>query len=252
MHAVDARALLDTGSDIHGKAWPVVFEGLGDYALSASVYAQIPFLLVFGDTESAVRLRSVFFSLFGMLAACWWWKDRQGSQGAWIPGVVFSLAPMWFLHSRTGFEYIQAASLYLIFFILYSSALQKYPRLMTPAAVAAVACFYSYTPARGWIGLAAVLCTLPNLRFHLQHWKTSLIAGTLGVLLALPYILFHFSNPTLANKRLYAVGFGSFILKTAVKVGWNVAEAQKHLMIFNFWHATNRSVMVSTKGQGVQ
>ena len=66
---VDAKAILEHGRDRFGAHWPVFFQGLGDYALSLSVYWAMPFVHVLGLSENAVRIATGAASFIGVLSA---------------------------------------------------------------------------------------------------------------------------------------------------------------------------------------
>ena len=211
INGLDADYLIKTGRDSAGVAWPVVFRGLGEYALSATVYFQIPFNYAFGMNEESVRLRTVCTSLFGIGIIAyfmWIWGYRHY---AWVPFFVFSVSPHWYLHSRTGFEYITAAVFYVSFFCVYMHALREgKSKWLLLAAVAAAVCFYSYTPARGWIAGSVLLLVLANWRFHWEHKGASFSAVGVGLIMMVPFLKFAFNHPGEAQKRLNAIGFYEF------------------------------------------
>lgn len=208
---LDANSLITTGADIHGARWPIFFEGFGDYALSLTVYLQIPFNIIFGMNEFSVRLRTAIISLLGItfFSAILW---RNGLRTvAWLPFLLFSVSPVWFLHSRTGFEYVVASVFYLSFMFAYLLALHKEDGAwLIAGSIAASLCFYSYTPARGWVIVAAALLAVVNIRFHLKHMRASVGALCLGLALLSPFIYAFFVHPEIVTKRFQAVGGGEF------------------------------------------
>jgi len=63
----NAYSILKTGRDEYGELLPIIFKSFGDFKPGLYVYLTVPFVAIFGLTESAVRLPS---SLAGV-AAVW-------------------------------------------------------------------------------------------------------------------------------------------------------------------------------------
>lgn len=209
VHAVDAERIMQTGRDIHNERYPLFFRGLGDFALSLSVYLQIPFIKLLGVNEFAVRIRTATFSFLGVLSVFFFINIFISKRWAWLSFIFFGLSPIWLLHSRTGFEYIVAATFYLLFLTFYTLTFSSPTKswFLIPASISAAACFYSYTPARGWILSSLSLLFFINIFAHLKY-KKRLLFGIISVLFLLsPYIYFHYNNPQYATKRLKALGF---------------------------------------------
>jgi 4-amino-4-deoxy-L-arabinose transferase-like glycosyltransferase len=233
---LDAECLIKTGHDSAGVAWPVVFRGLGEYALSATVYFQIPFNYVLGMNEESVRLRTVSTSLFGLGAvACFMWIWGY-SRYAWIPFFVFSISPFWYLHSRTGFEYVAAAVFYIVFLCSYIHAVgDGKTKWLLAAAFFAGVCFYCYTPARGWIVCAVLLLGLVNWRYHWSNRRMCAAAIGLGLVVLCPFIVFSISDPDAAQRRLNAVGFGEFKALNTYNKFVHVAEGYMAVLDPRYW-----------------
>ncbi len=203
IHGLEADALIHTGKDIAGESFPVVFRGFGEYALALTVYLQTPFTFLFGTSEFAVRVRTALLSLVGVWGAGLLLGPRHTLLSGPFTWLVFGICPIWLLHSRTGFEYIPAASFYLAFLGLYARALDcGGVSRSVGAAVLACCTFYSYSPARGWTAASVTLLLLVNLRRHAQQWKHSALYLLTFALLMAPYLVFHAKNPVGAMQRL--------------------------------------------------
>ena len=63
----------------------------------------------------------------------------------WIGVLLMALAPAWFLHSRTGFETIIAASFYGCFLLCYMLYRTRSPRYLYAAILFGAATFYTYS-----------------------------------------------------------------------------------------------------------
>ena len=169
MLGVDAYALLTTGADYTGASWPFFFYGLGFYSHAISVYFNIPFIALFGLSEFSVRLTTATISVLGVVAIYVLLRYVYKLRSAWMTFVLFAITPLWFLHSRTGFEYIMAASFFLAFGLFYILAFSRHWLFVIPAAICAAATFYAHTTGRGWVAISLILLFLFNLPEHIKH-----------------------------------------------------------------------------------
>jgi hypothetical protein len=159
-----------------------------------------------------------------------------GVRPAWATFAVFAATPYWYLHSRTGFEYVVATSFFLAFALFYLLALRERAAWAIPAAISAAAAFYSYTPARGWIAVGLTLLGLFNLPEHLRRWRASVGAlALLGVLLA-PALYVQWNRPDVAMRRLEALGFQEFRQKPLVRQVREVAANYAAGLDPRFWY----------------
>jgi len=55
-NAYDAYSILKTGKDQYGNFIPLRFKSFGDYKLPLLTYLAIPFIKVFGLTETGIRM----------------------------------------------------------------------------------------------------------------------------------------------------------------------------------------------------
>lgn len=203
---VDAANILSRGTDMNGNSWPLFFQGLGDYALSLTVYVQTLFDLVLGQSEWSIRVRSAVFSLMGALSFYLLLQRVFGLSRAWLAVFICAVSPVWLVHSRTGFEYITAGAFYLMFICFYFLGHKEHPKWWYAASIAAALCFYSYTPARGWIMSALVVLGMLNLGSHIKQFKSTAIAGVILFVIMIPYLVLHWTHPEITMKRLAALG----------------------------------------------
>src|SRR5258708_37646482 len=59
----NAYKLATTGADEYNVPFPIFFRSFGDYRLPIPIYANIPFVALFGLQEISVRLTAVIFGL---------------------------------------------------------------------------------------------------------------------------------------------------------------------------------------------
>lgn len=207
---VDAYSLLTTGRDLAGEAFPVYFRGLGEYAQSLAVYLQIPATALFGLSEFSVRLTTATISLFGTFCAYALLRKVFAIETAWLVFPIFAFSPLWFIHSRTGFEYVSAASFFLGFGLFYTLAFTRSSWWILPAAMCGAATFFAYNPGRGWILASLGLLLLVNFPEHRRQWKSTLPGIVLFVILLCPYIYFHLKFPEQAMSRFNVLNFAGF------------------------------------------
>ena len=63
-NAYDAYSILKTGKDQYGNFMPLRFKSFGDYKLPLLTYLAIPFIKIFGLTETGIRMVNFPFVLF--------------------------------------------------------------------------------------------------------------------------------------------------------------------------------------------
>jgi len=59
--AYDAYSILKTGKDQYGNFLPLRFKSFGDYKLPLSTYITVPFIMIFGLTETGIRMVNLPF-----------------------------------------------------------------------------------------------------------------------------------------------------------------------------------------------
>ncbi len=211
IHGVEAWSILKTGRDTRGIWLPLYPQGLGQWQLSFSVYAQIPFLMFFGLSEFAVRFRNIFFAVLALAAVLdllrlWGWSRGRG-----LVPLLFLIAPFWFLHARTGFEAPLAGYCLFGFLWAYARWLKGERIFGFVAPIFLMLAFYSYLPARGWVALGGVFIALCNARTHLRLWRSSLWAALVVLVLLAPLVFFSIRAPRAAAARLQDIGLDNFL-----------------------------------------
>jgi hypothetical protein len=63
-NAYDAYSILKTGKDQYGNFMPLRFKSFGDYKLPLLTYLAVPFIKIFGLTETGIRMVNFPFVLF--------------------------------------------------------------------------------------------------------------------------------------------------------------------------------------------
>jgi hypothetical protein len=177
-----------------GEFFPTFFENGGKYNLGVSVYAQIIPLILFGRSIFVTRLVTVFFASLAAVALGLILRDNFKLKSWWVGALVFSMTPVWFLHSRTAFETALAVSFYTLFlhfYLLYRFCGRKH--LFISIVFGALA-FYSYSPMQAVVLITGLFLLFLDGPYHLRGKWYFLGGGGLLVLLSLPYIRFIFNH----------------------------------------------------------
>ena len=185
---------------------PTYFKNGGQYNLSISVYAQVLPYLLFGKSAFVTRLVSVLITLLAVLSVGLMLRDIFKIPYWWSGVLLLSVAPAWFLHSRTAFETTIFVSLYAA--TLYAYLLYRYrsPKFLYLTLILAALAFYTYSPGQVVIAVTGVLLLISDIRYHWKNKRIALRGLGLVVLLALPYIRFRITHPDAPSDHLRRLG----------------------------------------------
>jgi hypothetical protein len=181
---------------------PTYFRNSYQFNLSLSVYLQLIPYLLFGKSLLVTRGISVLVSLLAPLAIGLSLRDVFKVSYWWVGALVVSLAPAWFLHSRTAFETALATALYAAFLYLYLLYRSRSPRYLYPALVAGALVFYAYSPAQIYMSITGLLLLVVDARYHWQNRQVVLRGVGLALLLALPYLRFRLTHQEALTEHL--------------------------------------------------
>jgi 4-amino-4-deoxy-L-arabinose transferase-like glycosyltransferase len=187
-----------------GEFLPTYFYNIDrhKFNLSTSVYLQVVPYLIFGKHIWVTRTVSVLMTLLAAVCAAWILRDGLNLPYWWSGTLLLSIAPAWFLHSRTAFETMVMASFYAAGLYLYILYRLRSPRYLYACLVMLALAFYSYSPGQFIIGVTAILLLLSDLPYHWRNRRTGLRGLGLVVLLALPYLRFRLQHPTSLDDQL--------------------------------------------------
>ena len=222
-----------------GELWPTFFENGGKYNLGLSVYAQIIPLILFGRSIFVTRMVTVFFSvlaaLFVGLSARQFFKLKYW----WVTVLVLSMTPVWFLHSRTGFETAMAVSLYAIFIYFYLLYRFRNRKWLFVALVCGALAFYSYAPMQVVVLFTGILLLLLDGPYHLQKRWFFVGGGIVLMILSLPYIRYVFAHPEESGHQLALLD--SYWIGSATLFGKLHAFLSEYLAGLNplFWYGNH-------------
>lgn len=110
----DAYSLLQTGKDHHGNSWPLVaLESFGDWKPTGYVYALLPFIKIFGLSDTAIRLPSALAGVMLILISYFFANElifvfkienTHKRLLPWITAAVLALSPWAVIFSSAAWE----------------------------------------------------------------------------------------------------------------------------------------------------
>jgi len=184
---------MDTRNDIF---LPVYVEVDGNrWAPLLTIYFHAITMTLFGKTAFVTRATSAVFTLLAAFSISLTLKQIFKARFWWMGALLLGVTPAWFLHSRTAFETVTAASFYAAFLWLYLLYRTGKPKAIFAAAVCAAGAFYSYSNAQAIIALTLIFFLLSDLRYHWQQRRLLLWMIPLGMFLLLPFIIFEWKHP---------------------------------------------------------
>lgn len=185
---------------------PTYFMNGPYYNLSSSVYIQILPYLIFGRSAYATRATSVLITLIGAIGVAVILRKVFKLPHWWMGTLLLSIAPAWFLHSRTAFETAEFVAFYagmLCTYLLYRYQSTRYVFLMIVLGALA---FYAYSPGRAVILVTGMLLFISDLGYHWKHRSIVFAGLILAVILGIPLIRFQITYPQAATSQLSNLG----------------------------------------------
>lgn len=185
-----------------GELLPTYFQNHSYFNLSASVYLQVLPYLLFGKSIFVTRATSAVVSLLVPIALSLILKNIFRSPYWWSAAFLLSVAPAWFLHSRTAFETVLFVSFYAVFLYLYLLYRYRASWYLYPAVILAALAFYTYSPGQVIIVVTALSLAISDIGHHWQNRHVVFLAGLLTLLLATPYLRFQITHPIASTNHL--------------------------------------------------
>lgn len=201
--AVDAKSLVENGTDQYGRAYPFGFEDLTDYKLPGYLYPAALGYKLFGNQLISIRLPAVLASLIS-IALIWYFTKTLFPSKRELPYYASAALALCYYHiqfGRIAYESMFASA----FFLIYLTALLKIIRnkyqvhWFVLGGLSLVVCMWTYPAVRFIIPVFTFLLVLtcyvtkPN---GIKK-KNLLVAG--GIFLFLSVLTF---IPSLLNRNL--------------------------------------------------
>lgn len=188
---------------VTGERFPLYFEVAANrWGPLLSVYIHAISMTLFGKSVLVTRGTQALLSVLAAIAIGLSLKTAFKARFWWAGVLLLALAPTWFLHSRTGFETVIAASFYGCFILFYLLYRTRSPRYLYLAILFGVLTFYTYSNGQLIMAAAGVLLALFDIRYHLKHWRTTLPCLALLVVLMIPALRFRAMHPGLLESHL--------------------------------------------------
>lgn len=173
-----------------GILLPAYFKNVSQYNLGTTVYLQAIGYLLAGKSIWMARGLSVLMTTLGGIWLAFIFRDIYASKRWWVSLLLLAAVPAWFLHSRTAFETMTAASLYAGFLYYYMRYRQGDAKQLYWALLCGGLMFYAYNPARVVIVATGFLLLLSDLPYHWSRKWEIIWSPLLLVVLVLPYLRF--------------------------------------------------------------
>lgn len=156
---LNADLILHSARDEYGEFLPILFRSFGEYKLPVFIYAEVPFMAIFGRTEEAVRLTSAVLGTLTVVTIYLLAKELFKHEVAALGAAGFLAILPWHIHySRTGLGDIVSLPLFFTLgFYLFFRAMRD-RRSLIPAAVALALAFYCYRG--GWLVIPPLLLVM--------------------------------------------------------------------------------------------
>ncbi len=186
---LNAHLILTTAQDEHGEFLPLLFRSFGEFKLPVFVYAEVPFVAVFGRTELAVRLTSVVLGSLSVVTIYLLGREIfRRELPALAAAACLAILP-WHIHySRTGLGDIVALPLFFaLAWYLFLRAVRE-ERFLIPAAIALGIVFYTYRG--GWVVMPPLLLIMLVVYRHelLRYRQTAKYAAIIFGVMMLPLV----------------------------------------------------------------
>ena len=187
----NAYTILKHGVDEHGESWPVLFEAFGEYKLPVYIYGTVPFIVVFGLTESAIRLASAAFGIATILSVFLLAGAVFQQRAAALMAAFFLAIMPWHIHySRTGFgELISFVPFITLSLYLFIRGTRDDSRFLVLSGAAFGFTLYTYRAA--WIVLPMLLLLMVFLYWRelVDRKNHSIAGGALLIVMSVPILL---------------------------------------------------------------
>jgi hypothetical protein len=188
-----------------GETLPTFFENAGQYEMNFSVYVQIIPYLLFGKSVFVTRAVSALITLLGAWAVALILRRAFHVPLWWSGALLLSIAPVWFLHSRTAFEPGESIALYALFLYFYMRYREDSPWMLLPALVFGALSAYTYSPSQIAVAVTGALLLISDIRYHWRHKWVALAGIGVLTLAAIPYLRFLYLHPDANEAQLEIV-----------------------------------------------
>lgn len=191
----NAYSILKTAHDEHGKFLPYdAFAGYGDYKPPLPIYLTVPSVALFGLTEFAVRLPSVFFgALSVMLLFFVIWEFFKNPLIALMGSLSMTFSPWHINLSRAGFE-ANIGLFFILLGVLFVLLARRKPKIWLVAWFPFVAAVYTFNSSRYFAPLIGFGLLLYCAKEIFRSRKIVLMGICIAIFSLLPIVPHLFSK----------------------------------------------------------
>lgn len=171
-NAYDAYSILKTGKDQYGNFMPLRFKSFGDNKLPLLTYLAIPFIKIFGLTETGIRMVNFPFVLFFPVIVFLLTKELLNKKGVSLLAAFLSaLAPGLQMLGRQGSESYMTAFLLTLSFYLFLRFLKRQTLLNFFLFIFDfLLCLFGYHSTRLWVGFYFLLFLFFIFKKKFSKW----------------------------------------------------------------------------------
>lgn len=196
----NSYSILETGKDEHQESFPLArFIAFGDYKAPVYIYADVPFIAMFGKTALGVRFPSALFGTATVLLAFFlvreiFYKDKKRDVFALLSALFLAISPWHVQLSRVAYEGNIATFFTVLAAFLFLFAVRRNMWWLIASVVSFVLAFYAFNAHRVFIPLLVLLFGGLYFKNLWANKKIVIISGIVGLVLLLPYVSF-FRSP---------------------------------------------------------
>lgn len=181
-----AYSILKTGKDEWGTSFPFVFKSFSDYKPGLYVYLALPFVVVLGLTEFAVRLPSILLGtlsivLIYLLAKELFKKEVAAKASAFL----LSISP-WHIHFTRGAWEANVATFFILLAVYAFVKALKNHWFLWMSSASFIAAMYTYQSPRVVVPVLVLLLVI--FYWKVLVVKKNILVVALAAILLLPLI----------------------------------------------------------------
>ena len=184
-----AYSLLKTGKDEYGRMFPVSFESFGDWKLPFYIYTVVPFVLLFGLSELAVRFPSALFGTATVGLSYFLIVELFKSRKiALLTSLLVAISP-WHLHLSRVESESNTAVFFVVLGVLFFLKSIKTSWLIVPSMICFAITYFTYAGNHVFTTLLVIgIAIIYRSSIKINKWVV--IGGIIFVFLS-GFIFYH-------------------------------------------------------------
>lgn len=198
--AYNSYSLLKTGHDEHKELFPLArFQAFGDYKAPTYIYLDIVPILLFGQSEFAVRLPSALLGSLTVVLAYFlsleiFFNNKKKYFISIVASLMLAISPWHIQLSRVAYEANVATFFTVGGMLLFFLGIRKNINYLLLSAASFVIGFYSFNAHRIFIPLLVILLIVIYRKFLRKNIKKVSLFALVGLIFLLPFI-FYLKSP---------------------------------------------------------